>query len=273
MIVPHERNDINILTRCHGSPSILSETRSDMFFARSKKHTRVQQGFRRVETCIARFGLCMGAVFLLAAPDHIQSANRWWIIKYAVHISCARAGPERRTRRGVACISFFPCRGREKEIEESTGCAHRSMNAPPARSMRIRSPLSKTKKPPNGDFLFWWTRRMIVCISFFPCGGREKEIEESTGCAHRSMNAPPARSMRIRSPLSKTKKPPNGDFLFWWTRRGSNPRTSRMRTVRSPIRDSYNGQKAGKYMPESNRIKKERIESRRMTFFPPRRSK
>ena len=213
MIVPHERNDINILTRCHGSPSILSETRSDMFFARSKKHTRVQQGFRRVETCIARFGLCMGAVFLLAAPDHIQSANRWWIIKYAVHISCARAGPERRTRRGVACISFFPCRGREKEIEESTGCAHRSMNAPPARSMRIRSPLSKTKKPPNGD------------------------------------------------------------FLFWWTRRGSNPRTSRMRTVRSPIRDSYNGQKAGKYMPESNRIKKERIESRRMTFFPPRRSK
>ena len=47
---------------------------------------------------------------------------------------------------------------------------------------------------------------MIVCISFFPCGGREKEIEESTGCAHRSMNAPPARSMRIRSPSSKTKK-------------------------------------------------------------------
>ena len=150
MIVPHERNDINILTRCHGSPSILSGTRSDMFFARVKKHTRVQQGFRRVETWIARIGLCTGALFLLAAPDHIQSANRWWIIKYAVHISCVRAGPERWTRRMIVCISFFPCGGREKEIEESTGCAHRSMNAPPARSMRIRSPLSKTKKQAVG---------------------------------------------------------------------------------------------------------------------------
>ena len=30
-----------------------------------------------------------------------------------------------------------------------------------------------------------------------------------------------------------------------------------MRTVRSPIRDSYNGQKAGEYMTEIERIKKE----------------
>ena len=61
-------------------------------------------------------------------------------------------------------------------------------------------------------------------------------------------------------------------FQVWWTRRGSNPRTSWMRTVRSPIRDRYNGHKAGEYMPESNRIKKERIETRRMTFSLTRRS-
>ena len=74
--------------------------------------------------------------------------------------------------------------------------------------------------------------------------------------------------------ITDKKRSPSGVRIrtVWWTRRGSNPRTSRMRTVRSPIRDSYNGQKAGKYMSEIERIKKERIETRRMTFSPPRRS-
>ena len=137
------------------------------FLRGSKNYTRVQPGFRRVETWIAQIGLCTGAVFLLAAPDHIQSANRWWIIKYAVHISCVRAGPERRTRRGVACIGCA-----------DIGIHQRAcwlMHMPLACAIMIRSPLSKTKKPPNGDFLFWWTRRMTVCISFSLAGDGKKK--------------------------------------------------------------------------------------------------
>ncbi len=95
-------------------------------------------------------------------------------------------------------------------IKDSTGCAHRSINAPPARSMRIRSPSSKTKKPPNGDFLFWWTRRGVACI-----GCADKGIHQR---ARWLMHMPPACAIMIRSPShphKTTKNRPLACFLFW----------------------------------------------------------
>ena len=63
------------------------------------------------------------------------------------------------------------------------------------------------------------------------CRGFLKEEYSTVSCARQRDHSwfDPLRPPKIK------KKHPVGVFLFlWWTRRGSNPRTSRMRTVRSP---------------------------------------